>query len=88
MSELAGSLHERGTRRLLAEVSPDVRAQLDRYGSSELIGADAYFETVSEAINRFPAPALPNRDSRPVARAVHCPRRLEEIPCSPMTSRS
>ena len=55
LSELTGALHTRGTRLLLAEVTPDVRAEFDRYGLTTAVGTDAYFETVSAAIDAFQA---------------------------------
>jgi sulfate permease, SulP family len=39
----------------LAEVTPEVRAELDRYGLTEQIGPDAFFETVSAMIDAFRA---------------------------------
>ena len=53
LRELAGSLDERGVQLRLAEVTPEVRAELDRYGLTEQIGADAFFETVSAMIDAF-----------------------------------
>ena len=53
LAELAGTLAARGTRLLLAEVAPDVRAELDRYGLTETLGADAFYDTVSGVIAAF-----------------------------------
>jgi SulP family sulfate permease len=43
-------LHDRGVRLVLCDVSGPVRAELDRYGVTDLIGPDAYFETSGEAL--------------------------------------
>jgi high affinity sulfate transporter 1 len=51
--ELVGTLHERGVRLVLAAVSPDVRAELDRYGVTDVIGEDAYLDNVTDVINAF-----------------------------------
>ena len=55
LRELAGSLRERGVRLRLAEVTPEVRAELDRHGLTEQLGADAFFETVAAMIDAFRA---------------------------------
>ena len=38
---------------VLADVQDPVRRELDRYGITELVGADAYFATVGGAIAAF-----------------------------------
>ena len=38
---------------LVAAAAPDVRVELESYGLTEAIGADSYFETVSEATEKF-----------------------------------
>jgi high affinity sulfate transporter 1 len=53
LNELAVQLRDRRTHLVLAEVEPDVRKELDRYGFTDLIGADAYFETVHAVIEAF-----------------------------------
>jgi len=53
LGELARTLQERQVRLLLAEVAPDVRNQLDRYGVTASIGPEAYFETLADAIRAF-----------------------------------
>jgi high affinity sulfate transporter 1 len=53
LGEVAGALRARGTRLVLAEVATEVRAEVDRYGLLEVIGADPYFETVSDTIDAF-----------------------------------
>jgi sulfate permease, SulP family len=51
--EIAGSLRDRGIRFTVAEVAPDVRAELDLYGLTDEIGEDAIFETVSDMIDAY-----------------------------------
>jgi MFS superfamily sulfate permease-like transporter len=53
LAQLVERLRSRGTRLLMAEVSPDVRAELDRYGLTDKIGSDAIFETVADAVAAF-----------------------------------
>ena len=53
LRELAESLRERDTRLLLAEVPPDVRAELDRYGLTEVIGEDAFFDSVADMVDAY-----------------------------------
>jgi SulP family sulfate permease len=62
LKQMCGELHDHGVRLVLSEAMPDVRAELDRYGITELIGADAYFPTVAAAMAAFairPAQPLP-----------------------------
>jgi high affinity sulfate transporter 1 len=65
LRELSGSLSTRGTRLILAEVAPDVRAQLSRYGLDDVITADDYYETVLDVVAAFRR--MPNTDSRPAS---------------------
>ena len=53
MRELARSLREHGTRLLLAEITPDVRAQFDRHGLTEEVGTDAFFQSVSAMMEAY-----------------------------------
>jgi MFS superfamily sulfate permease-like transporter len=50
LGEIRKTLDERHIRLVLADVSDDVRAQLDRYGLSADLGADGVFDSVGEAI--------------------------------------
>jgi SulP family sulfate permease len=62
LTQMCGELHDYGVRLVLSEAMPDVRAELDRYGITELMGADAYFPTVAAAMAAFairPAQPLP-----------------------------
>jgi len=51
--EIQPELARGGVRMVWSSVSDDVRAQLDRYGLTDLIGADAYFETFADAVAAF-----------------------------------
>ena len=48
-----GQMQEHGTRLVFADVDEDVRAELDRYGITDLIGPDAYFDTVTDVVGSF-----------------------------------
>jgi sulfate permease, SulP family len=41
-------LVEKGVRLVFAEVAEDIRGELDRSGLTDLVGKDAYFETISD----------------------------------------
>jgi len=49
-------LHDRGVRLVISDISPSARVELDRYGVTELIGEDAYFETSGDALAALGAP--------------------------------
>jgi MFS superfamily sulfate permease-like transporter len=51
--EIQPELARAGVRMVWSSVSEDVRAQLDRYGLTHLIGEDAYFETFGDAVAAF-----------------------------------
>jgi chromosome condensin MukBEF MukE localization factor len=53
--DLLEEMKERGSRLVLAELDDGVRAELDRYGVIDAIGADATFETVADAVAAFGA---------------------------------
>jgi len=53
LGEVAGELRARGIRLVLANVEPDVREELDRYGISEAVGEASYYDTIIEAIAAF-----------------------------------
>jgi MFS superfamily sulfate permease-like transporter len=53
LGELARMLEARQVRLLLAEVAPEVRRELDRYGVTTTLGPNAYFETLADAIRAF-----------------------------------
>jgi high affinity sulfate transporter 1 len=48
---------ERGVRLVLAEVAAPVRAELNRDGVTDLVGADAFFEPVADAVDAYRARA-------------------------------
>ena len=48
--ELYPQLQERGIKLVFAEVTTGVRAELDLYGFTKLVGEDAYYETVQAAV--------------------------------------
>jgi SulP family sulfate permease len=54
--DLLRELKEHGTRLAFADVDPDVRAELDRYGVTAEIGEGAYFDTVADAVEAFSNP--------------------------------
>ena len=51
------STHEmlkgQGIRLVFAEMSKEVRAKLDRYELTDLVGKDAFFATVDELVNAY-----------------------------------
>jgi MFS superfamily sulfate permease-like transporter len=51
--DLAAEMQQAGARLVLAEVPDDVRAELDRYGVTDAIGQDAYFDTPLEVMEAF-----------------------------------
>jgi phosphoglycolate phosphatase-like HAD superfamily hydrolase len=51
--QLHGELDERGIRLVIAEPIRSVRDVLDRYGLTDLLGADAIYDTVDEAVTAF-----------------------------------
>lgn len=48
--QVISELHDRGARFVVVQASDEVRAELDRFGVTEAIGADAYVETVGDAV--------------------------------------
>lgn len=61
LKQVHSELEARDVRLLIAEASPEVREQLDRYGVTDRIGVDAYFETGGDAVDAFRA--LPAGDT-------------------------
>ena len=61
LKQVQAELQEHGVKLVLSEAMPDVRTELDRYGITALIGADALFPTVAAAMyafaHRSPGPA-------------------------------
>jgi MFS superfamily sulfate permease-like transporter len=50
-------MQERGTRLVFADVDDDVKAELDRFGISELVGEDGFFSSIVEVVEAFRAAA-------------------------------
>ena len=57
LHDLLKEMQEKGPRLVLAELDDGVRAELDRYGVTDAIGADAMFDTVAAAVAAFGARA-------------------------------
>ena len=57
--DLHRELTERGVRLVFTVVSDPVRAELDRYGITELVGADAYFDDNIDVIEAYGAAPQP-----------------------------
>jgi high affinity sulfate transporter 1 len=55
LAELRDELDERGVRLVLADLSSEVRGELDRYGVLAQIGTDAVFPSVGDAVDAFDA---------------------------------
>jgi sulfate permease, SulP family len=50
---LHGQIHERHTRFVIADVDPAVKDELARYGIVDLLGEDAFFDSLSEAVEAY-----------------------------------
>lgn len=50
LKQVIDELKDRGARLVIAQLSDDVRPQLDTLGITEAIGPDAFYETVGEAV--------------------------------------
>jgi high affinity sulfate transporter 1 len=57
LRETRATLQERGIRLVFAETVDDVRTELQRYGITDLVGSDAFFRTVQEAVDAYRAAA-------------------------------
>jgi MFS superfamily sulfate permease-like transporter len=53
LRSISGILKEQGIRLVFAVVSDDIRTELDRSGITRLIGEDAYYATVADALNAY-----------------------------------
>jgi high affinity sulfate transporter 1 len=65
--EVHGQLSERGIRLVIAELPDESRADLARYGLVELLGEDAFFDTVTEAIEAYRSAPTPPPSTPPVS---------------------
>ena len=50
LKQVVNELHDRGASLVIAQLSESVRPELDKPGITEAIGADAFYETVAEAV--------------------------------------
>jgi high affinity sulfate transporter 1 len=55
LMQVVSELHDRQARFVVAQASDEVRAELDRFGITEAIGADGYVETVGDAVRAHEA---------------------------------
>lgn len=55
LTSVHAQMQEHGTRLVFADVDADVRAELDRFGITELVGEDAFFDGVQETIEAYNA---------------------------------
>jgi MFS superfamily sulfate permease-like transporter len=63
--QVVSELHDRGARLVVVQASDEVRAELDRFGITEAIGADAYFPTVGDAVTAHEASGTASAGSSP-----------------------
>ncbi len=63
--QLYGDLQEHDVRLVIAEPLGSVRLLLDRYGLTELLGPDAIFDTVDEAVSAFETTAPTDSEPGP-----------------------
>ena len=57
LRQIHGALADHGVRLVVAEPLPQVRAELERYGLAQLLGEDAIYPTLSDAVAAFRATA-------------------------------
>jgi high affinity sulfate transporter 1 len=57
LKQVVSELHDRGATFVVAQAADAVRTELDRFGITEAIGADAYFDTIADAVKAHGAPA-------------------------------
>ena len=69
IKQVVGELHDRGARLAVVQVSEPVRAEFDRFGVTELIGADAYYDTVGDAVRAHGGSAEPAAPEAPEVRS-------------------
>jgi MFS superfamily sulfate permease-like transporter len=60
--EIHAQLKDKGIRLVVAEIPQEVRDETARYGLVELIGEDAFYDTVSEVIDAYQASQSQGRD--------------------------
>ncbi len=59
-----GQLKERGVRLVFAEVADNVRAELDTYGVTKLVGEDAYYSSVAAVMAAYEQKQQPRQTRR------------------------
>ncbi len=55
LREIHAELKKRGIRLVVAELAEEVRTEVVRYGLVDLLGEDAFFDTVTEVIDAYEA---------------------------------
>src|SRR4051794_24725052 len=55
LTELAGELKARGVVFAVADANPRLRSELDRFGVTDVIGAERYFDSLHAARDAFPS---------------------------------
>jgi len=50
LKQVFNELHDRGVKLVITGLLPNARAELDRYGVTDLVGSDAYFASYVEAV--------------------------------------
>jgi sulfate permease, SulP family len=53
--DMLGIVHGAGSRLVAARVNRHVRAELDRYGITEKVGADAFFDSIESVVEAYRA---------------------------------
>ena len=53
LREICGNLKEQGIRLVLADVVDPVKAELDRYELTDLMGKDAFYQTISAVVSAY-----------------------------------
>jgi high affinity sulfate transporter 1 len=59
LRSIHGELARRGARLILATIAGDVRAELDRYGVTALVGEDAYYDSLADVLAAYRLKAGP-----------------------------
>jgi MFS superfamily sulfate permease-like transporter len=73
LHDLRSELRSRGVRVVLSEVPDPVHRLLDRYGLSDLIGPDSFFETVSDVIAAYRAQSVASESEPPPTASSSAP---------------
>ena len=65
LKQVVSELKDRGATLVVAQAEDSVRAELDRFGITDAIGADAYFETIADAVRAHEGTASPGPEPEP-----------------------